>query len=1074
MRVRTGVEGFDPIVGGGLPEGTSIVLQGPSGNEKDLFGLQFLAEGLRSGEALLIVVSSQSPEQYLESLAKLGVNVKEAIAGNRIRVVDWHSYQETNVAGVEERDHIIRCSVDLTNVGIALSRALGTLAPGVPRRAVLEFLSPALQAFEVGQVYSFAQSSKAKLARHKFTALFLLEKEMHTPATVSTVSQPFDGVIDIDRQREGDAIVRKIGVLSMKDTAPDARFHEFLSLAGRGLMIKPEGPARPTAPATTEPAPEAAQLAAPPGNRAAMILRIAEERIRIDPKDADALFAKASALASMGETRGGIAALDALVGADDMYPGLWVLRAKLFARIGDSKGAQESRKKAEEVLRREDQKTRTGDTVPCPLCEGAVPVDAHQCPHCGSRFLEEVGLAEDLDSLGKAAVQDTVGEYLQVEPETGRPSQRKPPKPVDRVVEPPAPAPAEPAARRGMTNGLARESLRGAAGRTNGLTNGLKGRTNGLTNGLKGRTNGLTNGLKGRTNGLTNGLRGHTNGMTNGLQAGGRTNGLTNGLSALRRGMTNGLTNGNGFTNGLGSARFHREVAMARWKLYVIPLLSVVLLLLPLLGPGNPAGPAYPITIDGSAADWQPAAIAAQSPTSGANPNTEILRFGVADNVDYLAFFAEVNGTALRGGDSPPTVDTFRFFIDTDRDASTGYRAGGLGADRLVEISGWQGAVNLSSVYEWDANRIPTDWRGWIKAASVTAAVSGGRLEAQVDWLTLAPSKVSVFVDLYSQGFDGSTDAADYSLNSAGASLAISETPVVAQTIAGANIQLLRLDLTAFGGGVGLDSLTVTLTGSALFGTTSNLRLVDGNGSMLDQRIPMAQRVTFQFPPRTVSPGAPLTLFVIADTTSANGDTLGALLAAASDVGAPGVAVTIRRVPSARDVGYLGSTPSGPRIDGGFSEWTSSKSDPVGDVSGPQDSNVDLVGFDARGVGNGSFFFTQVAGRAMAGTWVSKSNDIAPVTSASPPDQDRDGVPDFVDPMPHDFNNDGMPDSESRGDYDGDGVLDYGQVGGTDLWLNTTLPASFPAPYAGRSVSVYIGPTQEPYRSPDDLVRIFI
>src|SRR6266545_3551819 len=225
VRVRTGVDGFDPIVGGGLPEGASVILQGPTGNEKDMFGMQFLAEGLRSGEAVLIVVSSMSPEEYLESLSKLGADVKEAIAGNRLKVVDWHSYQEGNVAGVEERDHVLRCSVDLTNVGIALSRALAALAPGIPRRAVLEILSPALQAFEVGQVYAFAQSTKAKLARAKVAALFLLEKEMHNAATVSGVTQPFDGVIDIDRHRETDTIVRKIGVLSMKDTIPDEKFH---------------------------------------------------------------------------------------------------------------------------------------------------------------------------------------------------------------------------------------------------------------------------------------------------------------------------------------------------------------------------------------------------------------------------------------------------------------------------------------------------------------------------------------------------------------------------------------------------------------------------------------------------------------------------------------------------------------------------------------------------------------------------------------------------------------------------------------------------------------------------------
>ena len=348
MRIRTGVEGFDPIVGGGLPEGASVILQGPPGTEKDLFGQQFLAEGLKSGGAVVIVISSQSPEQYLESLATLGVNVKEAIAGNRIKIVDWHSYQERNVAGVEEREHVIGSSVDLTNVGIALSRTIATLAPGVPRRAVLEVLSPALQVFEVGQVYAFAQSSRAKLARHDFTALFLLEKEMHTPATASSVSQPFDGVIDIDRSREGDTIVRKICVLSLLETVPDEKFHEFTLDATRGVVIKPAATDTPAAPATTQasrpkvpatattaPSPPQTKEDVTPFSRAGMILRIAEERIRVDPQDADALFAKASALASMGDLRGSIGVLDALIEVNDAYPGLWVLRAKLFARRGD-------------------------------------------------------------------------------------------------------------------------------------------------------------------------------------------------------------------------------------------------------------------------------------------------------------------------------------------------------------------------------------------------------------------------------------------------------------------------------------------------------------------------------------------------------------------------------------------------------------------------------------------------------------------------------------------------------------------------------------------------------------------
>src|SRR3972149_1122641 len=45
---------------------------------------------------------------------------------------------------------------------------------------------------------------------------------------------------------------------------------------------------------------------------------------------------------------------------------------------------------------------------------------------------------------------------------------------------------------------------------------------------------------------------------------------------------------------------------------------------------------------------------------------------------------------------------------------------------------------------------------------------------------------------------------------------------------------------------------------------------------------------------------------------------------------------------------------------------------------------------------------------------------------------------------------------------------------GTAVWLNTTLPLSFPAPYGGREVRLYIGPVQEPFRSRDDILRVFV
>jgi hypothetical protein len=101
-------------------------------------------------------------------------------------------------------DGILRCSVDLINVGIAFSRAIAELPEVEDKRAVVEILSPALNEYDLQKVYGFAQSTKAKLEKIGFTSLFLVEKEMHDSVSLSTLLQPFDGVIDIGtRPRRG-------------------------------------------------------------------------------------------------------------------------------------------------------------------------------------------------------------------------------------------------------------------------------------------------------------------------------------------------------------------------------------------------------------------------------------------------------------------------------------------------------------------------------------------------------------------------------------------------------------------------------------------------------------------------------------------------------------------------------------------------------------------------------------------------------------------------------------------------------------------------------------------------------
>ena len=948
MRLPTGIPGFDDMIQGGLPAGTSVVLQGPSGEEKLRFALMFLAEGLKAGGSGLVVVSAATPDDIVSSLRYLGVEIEAVLDQNRLRVVDWYTHRSETVHDVEERGHVFRSSVDLTNVGVALSRAVGSLIEGRERRAVVELLSPAASTYGVKQTFGIAQALKARLSRFGFTSLFLVEKEMHSTSELSTLHQPFDGIVDLERQREGDRINLKIGVLHLKDTTPDPTFR-IVEESPQGLRIVgvPVAPGEPSH------------------------------------------------------------------SARDAAPGS------------------------------------------CPLCRSVIPEETLQCPDCGARILGGVEGASS-ESPAPPARED------RLTPETA-----STPRPTPGPASAPRPVPRR------------RTSHRPSSGAGKGLTNGLvrarpvrggppkgpsSGRTNGLTNGLRGRTNGLTNGV-GRTNGLTNGM-GHTNGLTNGR---GHTNGVTNGLVALRRGLTNGLTNGNGFTNGLGAPRLRREASLRRWKLYLVPLVASSLLLVSLFLPPD-FGDAAPIQIDGDFTDWPSSATVPQGSSAGVDPNVDIQRFGTVDNIDHLAFFTEVQGVAFAGGGVPPRYDVLRIFLDVDRDAGTGYLLAGIGADRLVTVSGWGNRVNMTTLHEWDVNRGTRDWNGWIKSTSIPAATAGPRVELQIDWNSISSQHGPFYAYAHFQSNDGTLDTSDFVLSSGGSSLLVDVVPTVPEVLSGMDVGLLELDLRSHVASSTYTALRVAFLGTATTSAVTALRLVDGSGGLIQEQIPSAREVSFSFPPRTVEVGQSETLRLRGDIAGTSGDTLGLTIADSSAIELVRGVATVRPRPSPRAAGYVGVVPSVSIVDGGFSEWTNVSTDPV---DGSRRADVDLRGYGMLREGSALFLHWAGGGHAFEGVVVPEANWVAerPFVPGRI-DSDRDTVPDSDDSMPFDFNNNGIDDVATNGDYDEDAILDY--PFGPDAYLNTTIPASFPPAYRDRPISLYVGPNNRPVLVGEDVVRAYL
>lgn len=71
-RLSSGITELDQMIGGGYPEGSTVLIGGNTGAGKSTFGLQFLAKGLQDGEASLMVNLEESTIQVKKTAKNHG------------------------------------------------------------------------------------------------------------------------------------------------------------------------------------------------------------------------------------------------------------------------------------------------------------------------------------------------------------------------------------------------------------------------------------------------------------------------------------------------------------------------------------------------------------------------------------------------------------------------------------------------------------------------------------------------------------------------------------------------------------------------------------------------------------------------------------------------------------------------------------------------------------------------------------------------------------------------------------------------------------------------------------------
>jgi circadian clock protein KaiC len=86
-REQTGISGLDEMLGGGIPEGDSVLIAGPAGSGKTLFAQQFIVHGIKSGEPGVMVTFEEHPAEYQRRAKERGLDLEQMIADDKLRII---------------------------------------------------------------------------------------------------------------------------------------------------------------------------------------------------------------------------------------------------------------------------------------------------------------------------------------------------------------------------------------------------------------------------------------------------------------------------------------------------------------------------------------------------------------------------------------------------------------------------------------------------------------------------------------------------------------------------------------------------------------------------------------------------------------------------------------------------------------------------------------------------------------------------------------------------------------------------------------------------------------------------
>lgn len=226
-RLKTGVEGIDELLEGGIPEGFLVAVTGEPGCGKTIFSIHFINQGIIDGDRCIYVTTEESRESIMKQAAQFGMNFKSAVDEKRLIIIDA-------LMGREDRWSLN--SLDMEALVGKIIEAKRELGYGRARVAIDSLSAFWLDKPAMARRYSYYL--KKVLSKWNFTILAVSQYAITTAESFGWgIEHIADGIIRFRRILRRGELKRFVVIEKMRQTNHSRYLHEIDIKPGEGLVV---------------------------------------------------------------------------------------------------------------------------------------------------------------------------------------------------------------------------------------------------------------------------------------------------------------------------------------------------------------------------------------------------------------------------------------------------------------------------------------------------------------------------------------------------------------------------------------------------------------------------------------------------------------------------------------------------------------------------------------------------------------------------------------------------------------------------------------------------------------------